>query len=87
MKFLEPSITRRIEQIVKENEVKHEKDYKHFDDLLSTLKKTVPEHLHGTIAEIEDMYIQRVEEVEPIYRTGFEDCSKLINFVLRYDVE
>lgn len=87
MEFLEPSIAHKVEEIIQETERKHADEYKRLDSLLSTLKEAVPDHLHGAIAEIEDMYIKRVEDIEPVYRTGFEDCSKLINFILRYDVK
>lgn len=87
MEFLEPSITHKVEEVIREVERKRADDYKRFDTLLSKLKHVVPDHLHDTIAEIEDMYIKRVEDIEPIYRTGFEDCSKLINFLLRNNVE
>ncbi|MGG1673075.1 hypothetical protein ACIFOE_21025 [Paenibacillus sp. NRS-1783] len=87
MEFLKPSITHRVEEMIREGERKHADEYKRFDSLLSTLKNAVPEHLHNAIAEIEDMYIKRVEDVEPAYRTGFEDCSKLITFVFRHDAK
>jgi hypothetical protein len=87
MEFLEPSITRKIEELVRETELRHENDYKYFDELLSSLKETVPKEMHGKIAEIESMYIQRVEDIEPVYRTGFDDCSKLISCILSYKAD
>lgn len=78
--FIEPSLAHRIEIITAENEQKHQEHYNEFDKILSDIKKYLPDHLQDAAKQLETMYIQRTDDVAPIYRIGFEDAIKLFKF-------
>ncbi|WP_411342583.1 hypothetical protein ACE3MZ_12960 [Paenibacillus sp. WLX1005] len=80
LEFIKPSIEKRIEIIIQENEEKLQEEYSEFDEILTSIKSHLPDHLRDAAEKLETMYIQRIDEIAPVYRTGFDDAIKLFRF-------
>lgn len=78
--FIEPSIEKRIEVITQENEEKLQEQYTEFDAILTSIKSYLPVHLRDVTEKLETMYIKRTDDLAPVYRTGFDDAIKLVQF-------
>lgn len=80
LEFIKPSIEKRIEIIIQENEEKLQEEYSEFDAILTSIKSHLPDHLRDAVNKLATMYIQRTQDIAPIYRTGFDDAIKLFDF-------
>lgn len=78
--FIGPSIEKRIEVITQENDIRLHDQYSEFDQILTSIKHHLPDHLHDAAKKLETMYIQRTDDIAPVYRTGFDDAIKLVRF-------
>ncbi|GGI98339.1 hypothetical protein [Paenibacillus hunanensis] len=81
LEFIVPSIEKRIENITKESNQNSQQQYIEFDQILANIKRHLPDHLHDAAEQLETMYIQRTDDIAPVYyRTGFDDAIKLFRF-------
>jgi hypothetical protein len=79
MEWLEPSIEKKINEVISICEIENEDVYKDFSNTLSHIRQNTPAFLMEDLLKLEEYFVRRFLVADTAYRIGFRDGVDLFN--------